>query len=73
MSGGVSLVRRLSLRPVRTPINRFAADSLQEEDGFEPPVPLESNTSVSTGFGGGAQQHVWLERQHDAIGLVAQA
>jgi Domain of unknown function (DUF1330) len=38
----------------------------------EPPVPLKSNTSVYTGFGGGAQ-HVWLERQHDAIGLVAQA
>jgi hypothetical protein len=29
---------------------RFATDSLPEEDGFEPPVPLGSNTSVSTGF-----------------------
>src|SRR6059058_2184473 len=28
----------------------FAADSLLEEDGFEPPVPPGSNTSVSTGF-----------------------
>src|SRR5712664_3718121 len=27
-------------------------DSLVEEDGFEPPVPLGSNTSVSTGFAG---------------------
>jgi len=35
MSGGVSLVRRLSLRPVRNQINRFAADSLQKGTGFE--------------------------------------
>jgi len=31
---------------------RFAPDSPLEEDGFEPPVPLESNTSVSTDFAG---------------------
>src|SRR6267378_2377989 len=32
--------------------DRFAPDSLLEEDGFEPSVPLGSNTSVSTGFAG---------------------
>src|SRR5437879_13198947 len=31
-------------------LNRFSTDSPPEEDGFEPPVPLGSNTSVSTGF-----------------------
>ena len=29
-----------------------SSDSPLEEDGFEPPVPLGSNTSVSTGFAG---------------------
>ena len=32
--------------------NRKFVDSTLEEDGFEPPVPLGSNTSVSAGFVG---------------------
>jgi len=34
------------------PPEQFVADSPLEEDEFEPPVPLGSNTSVSTGFAG---------------------
>ena len=39
-----------AFRGFRTEEVGLAGDSLVEEDGFEPPVPLGSNTSVSDWF-----------------------